>query len=203
MSKYPRSLERLMGELQYLPSVGPKTAARLAFHLLEAPLERVQALAQALKEVKERLTSCRRCGNLAEGELCPICQDPDREPQTLCLVANTRELMAMENSGQYRGLYHVLGGVISPIDGIGPGDLQIESLVQRVNSGGVSEVILALSTTMEGDSTNFYIYRKLAPTGVRLSVIARGIAVGDELEYADEVTLGRSIVNRTPFQGNL
>ena len=171
--------------------------------LLRQDLGAVEAFAGAVTTLKREAKFCRVCHNISDTETCRICADPRRDASTVCVVENIRDVMAVEATQQYHGLYHVLGGVISPIDGIGPGDLQIESLVQRVNSGGVSEVILALSTTMEGDSTNFYIYRKLAPTGVRLSVIARGIAVGDELEYADEVTLGRSIVNRTPFQGNL
>ena len=139
----------------------------------------------------------------ADTETCRICSNPQRDASTVCVVENIRDVMAVEATQQYRGLYHVLGGVISPIDGIGPNDLQIDSLVERVKAGGISEVILALSTTMEGDTTNFYIYRKLDPLGVKLSIIARGIAVGDELEYADEVTLGRSIVNRTPFSGTI
>ena len=184
-------LERAVSEFAKLPGIGRKTAMRLVLHLLRQDLGAVEAFAGAVTTLKREAKFCRVCHNISDTETCRICADPRRDASTV------------EATQQYHGLYHVLGGVISPIDGIGPGDLQIESLVQRVNSGGVSEVILALSTTMEGDSTNFYIYRKLAPTGVRLSVIARGIAVGDELEYADEVTLGRSIVNRTPFQGNL
>ena len=199
MSKYPRSLERLMGELQYLPSVGPKTAARLAFHLLEAPLERVQALAQALKEVKERLTSCRRCGNLAEGELCPICQDPDREPQTLCLVANTRELMAMENSGQYRGLYHVLGGLISPLDGIGPEELNLASLLERLKREPIQEIIVATNPTGAGEATALYLKELLQGKGVRLTRLASGLPIGANLEYTDPLTLSRALDNRRPW----
>lgn len=199
MSKYPRSLERLMGELQYLPSVGPKTAARLAFHLLEAPLERVQALAQALKEVKERLTSCRCCGNLAEGELCPICQDPDREPQTLCLVANTRELMAMENSGQYRGLYHVLGGLISPLDGIGPEELNLASLLERLKREPIQEIIVATNPTVAGEATALYLKELLQGKGVRLTRLASGLPIGANLEYTDPLTLSRALDNRRPW----
>jgi recombination protein RecR len=140
------------------------------------------------------------CHNISDTEVCELCADPSRDPSTICVVENVKEVMVVENTRQFRGLYHVLGGVISPMDGIGPGDLRIESLVDRVRSGGIKEVILALSTTMEGDTTNFYIYRKLAPFDVKVSIIARGISIGDEIEYADEITLGRSIVNRTPFQ---
>ena len=149
--------------------------------------------------MKREIKYCRICHNISDHEICPICSDSKRDDTTVCVVENVQDVMAIENTQQYHGLYHVLGGVISPMDGIGPNDIQIESLVQRVEEGHVKEVILALSSTMEGDTTNFFIYRKLAATNVRLTVIARGISVGDELEYTDEVTLGRSIVNRIPF----
>ena len=194
-------LERAVGEFAKLPGVGRKTAMRLVLHLLRQEPEAVEAFANALTTLKREAKFCKVCHNISDTETCRICSNPQRDASTVCVVENIRDVMAVEATQQYRGLYHVLGGVISPIDGIGPNDLQIESLVGRVKAGGINEVILALSTTMEGDTTNFYIYRKLEPLGVKLSVIARGIAVGDELEYADEVTLGRSIVNRTPFSG--
>ena len=194
-------LERAVGEFAKLPGVGRKTAMRLVLHLLRQDPEAVEAFANAITTLKREAKFCKVCHNISDTETCRICSNPQRDASTVCVVENIRDVMAVEATQQYRGLYHVLGGVISPIDGTGPGDLQIESLVERVKAGGINEVILALSTTMEGDTTNFYIYRKLEPLGVKLSVIARGIAVGDELEYADEVTLGRSIVNRTPFSG--
>ena len=156
---------------------------------------------QCIVTLKHEVKYCKVCHNISDTETCRICSSPQRDASVVCVVENIRDVMAVEATQQFRGLYHVLGGVISPMDGIGPGDLQIESLVQRVAAGGINEVILALSTTMEGDTTNFYIYRKLEKLGVKLSVIARGISIGDELEYTDEVTLGRSIVNRTPFSG--
>ena len=190
-------LERAVGEFAKLPGVGRKTAMRLVLHLLRQERETVEAFANAITTLKREAKFCKVCHNISDTETCRICSNPQRDASTVCVVENIRDVMAVEATQQYRGLYHVLGGVISPIDGIGPNDLQIDSLVGRVKAGGINEVILALSTTMEGDTTNFYIYRKLEPLGVKLSVIARGIAVGDELEYADEVTLGRSIVNRT------
>ena len=195
-------LERAVGEFAKLPGVGRKTAMRLVLHLLRQEPEAVESFADALTTLKHEAKFCKVCHNISDTETCRICSNPQRDASTVCVVENIRDVMAVEATQQYRGLYHVLGGVISPIDGIGPNDLQIDSLVERVKAGGISEVILALSTTMEGDTTNFYIYRKLEPLG-KLSIIARGIAVGDELEYADEVTLGRSIVNRTPFNGTM
>ena len=162
-----------------------------------------EGFASALLALRRDVKYCKVCHNICDDDVCAICVDCQRDHSTICVVENIKEVMAIENTGQFRGVYHVLGGIISPMDGIGPGDLQIDSLVQRVAGGEVKEVVLALSTTMEGDTTNFYIYRKLEKFGVKLSVIARGISVGDELEYADEVTLGRSIVNRTPFNGTL
>ena len=156
--------------------------------------------AEAVSRLKHEVRYCSVCHNISDSDVCPICADPRRDVSIVCVVENIQDVMAIENTQQYRGLYHVLGGIISPMDGIGPSDLEIESLVERVKAGDVSEVILALSPTMEGDTTNFYLYRKLAPTGVKVSVIARGIAVGNELEYTDEVTLGRSIMNRTLFE---
>lgn len=196
-------LENAVDELAKLPGIGRKTAMRLALHLLRRTEEEVEQLGNAVIRLRKEIRYCRVCHNISDTEVCHLCANPGRDHHTVCVVENVKDVMSVENTQQYHGLYHVLGGVISPMDGIGPGDLQIESLVQRVEAGGISEVILALSTTMEGDTTNFYIYRKLEKTGVKLSVIARGISVGDELEYADEVTLGRSIVNRTPFNGVL
>lgn len=202
--QYPSALlEKAVGEFAKLPGVGRKTAMRLVLHLLRQETASVEALAGALTKLKHEAKFCKVCHNLSDTDLCRICADPRRDASTVCVVEDIRGVMAVEATQQYRGVYHVLGGVISPMDGVGPNDLHIDSLVRRVQQGGIREVILALSTTMEGDTTNFYLYRKLEPTGVRLSVIARGIAVGDELEYADEVTLGRSIVNRVPFDGTI
>ena len=196
-------LERAVNEFAKLPGIGRKTATRLVLHLLRQDAATAEALAHALTTLKREVKYCHVCHNIADTETCQICANPARDASTVCVVENIRDVMAVEATQQYQGLYHVLGGVISPMDGIGPSDLQIDSLTKRVEAGGVKEVILALSTTMEGDTTNFYIYRKLAPTHVKLSVIARGIAVGDELEYADEATLGRSIANRTPFESSI
>lgn len=192
-------LERGVNELSKLPGVGRKTALRLALHLLRQPAEDVDSLAEALTKMRHETLYCRTCHNISDTEECPICSNPRRDRSTVCVVENVRDVMAIEATQQYHGLYHVLGGIISPMDGIGPGDLEIDSLVSRVLEGEVKEVILALASTMEGDTTAFYIGRKLQATGVAMSAIARGISVGDELEYTDEVTLGRSIVNRTPF----
>jgi hypothetical protein len=199
--QYPSVLlEKAVSEFSKLPGIGRKTALRLVLHLLRQGDSDVQQFASAIAKVKREVKYCRVCHNISDEDVCPICSDPRRDASLICVVENVQDVMAVENTQQFRGLYHVLGGVISPMDGIGPDQLEIRSLVQRVEQGGVSEVILALSSTMEGDTTNFYISRKLASLDVKLSVIARGISVGDELEYTDEVTLGRSIVNRTPFE---
>lgn len=202
-NQYPSQLlERAVCELAKLPGVGRKTALRYALFLLRMPEHDVVSFAQALTDLKQNVRYCRVCHNISDTEVCPLCSDPRRDRSTICVVESIRDVMAIENTQQYRGLYHVLGGVISPIDGVGPQDLSIAHLVERVkNNEEVKEVILALSSTMEGDTTNFYIYRKLEGSGVRISVIARGISVGDELEYTDEVTLGRSLLNRTEFFG--
>ena len=198
--QYPSALlEKAVGEFAKLPGIGRKTALRLVLHLLRRSDGEVMQFADAVSRMKREVRYCRVCHNVSDDEVCPICADPRRDASTVCVVENVQDVMAVENTQQFRGLYHVLGGVISPMDGIGPADIEIASLVERVAKGGVAEVILALSSTMEGDTTNFYIARKLEPYRVRLSVIARGISVGDELEYADEITLGRSILNRTPF----
>ena len=194
-------LEKAVNEFSKLPGIGRKTAMRLVLHLLRQDDAMVEAFADALVTLKHEVKYCKVCHNISDTETCRLCSNPQRDASTICVVENIQDVMAVENTQQFRGLYHVLGGVISPMDGIGPSDLEIDSLVHRVEEGGVSEVILALSSTMEGDTTNFYIFRKLSKFDVKLSIIARGISVGDELEYADEVTLGRSIVNRTPFNG--
>ena len=197
-SSYPSQLlDKAAGELAKLPGVGRKTALRLALYMLRQTEEDVDKLASSLSELRHDIKYCRICHNISDEDVCPICSDKRRDSSTVCVVENIRDVMAVENTQQYGGLYHVLGGIISPMDGIGPADLEIDSLVERVKAGGVKEVILALSSTMEGDTTNFYISRKLAGENVRVSVIARGISVGDELEYTDEVTLGRAILNRT------
>ena len=197
---YPSALlEKAVSEFSKLPGIGRKTALSLVLHLLRQPADEVDAFANAMTTVRHEVKSCKVCHNISDTDVCPICQDTRRDASTICVVENIQDVLAVENTQQFNGLYHVLGGVISPMDGVGPGDIEIDSLVGRVEQGGVGEVILALSSTMEGDTTNFYISRRLAHTGVRLSVIARGISVGDELVYTDEVTLGRSIVNRTPF----
>lgn len=198
--QYPSTLlEKAVAEFAKLPGIGRKTALRLVLHMLRVSEEDVDRFANAITTLRKEVRYCKICHNISDTDVCPICSDPRRERNTICVVENIRDVMAVENTMQYRGLYHVLGGIISPIDGIGPADIEIESLVERVAEGGIEEVIFALGSTMEGDTTNFYISRKLAPYPVKLSVIARGIAVGDELEYADEVTLGRSIRDRVPF----
>ncbi len=199
--QYPSQLlEKAVTEFAKLPGIGRKTALRLVLHLLRQPAEEVEGFATAVSRMKQEVRYCRVCHNISDEEVCPICSDHRRDQSTVCVVENIQDVLAVENTQQYHGLYHVLGGIISPMDGIGPADLEIDSLVERVRRGGIEEVILALSSTMEGDTTNFYISRKLADVDVKLSVIARGISVGNELEYTDEVTLGRSIMNRIPFK---
>lgn len=201
MQQYPSQLlERAVEAFSQLPGVGRKTALRLVLHLLRQSTEDVDSFADAVIRMKHDVKYCKVCHNISDNEVCSICSDPRRDASVVCVVENIQDVMAIENTQQFHGLYHVLGGIISPMDGIGPHDLEIESLVERVEEGTVKEIILALASTMEGDTTNFYISRKLKDTGVKLSVIARGISVGDELEYTDEVTLGRSILNRTPFE---
>ena len=193
-------LEKAVGEFAKLPGIGRKTALRLVLNMLRRSDEEVEQFTDAISKMKHEVKYCKVCHNISDTEVCPICSDPSRDTSTICVVENVQDVLAVENTQQFHGLYHVLGGVISPIDGIGPSDIEIDSLGRRVAEGGVQEVIFALSSTMEGDTTNFYISRKLADYPVKLSVIARGISVGDELEYTDEVTLGRSILNRTPFE---
>ena len=199
--KYPSVLlENAVNEFAKLPGIGRKTALRLVLHLLRQDNSVVESFSQALVSLKEGVKHCKVCHNICDNEVCPICMDQSRDSSTICVVENIKEVMAIENTMQYKGLYHVLGGIISPIDGIGPADLEIESLIERAGQdGNIKEIILALSTTMEGDTTNFYIYKKLSPYNIKVSMIARGISIGDEIEYADEITLGRSILNRTLF----
>ena len=201
--QYPSQLlEQAVQEFAKLPGIGRKTALRLVLHLLRQETEDVTHFADTIARMRREVKRCKVCHNISDSDTCPICSDPRRDSSTICVVENIQDVMAVENTQQFHGRYHVLGGVISPMDSIGPADLEIDSLVARVASGEVKEVILALGSTMEGDTTNFYIFRKLAPyTNVKISIIARGISVGDELEYTDEVTLGRSILNRTPFEG--
>lgn len=195
--QYPsRPLERAVAEFAKLPGIGRKTALRLVLHLLRQEGNSVRALADSLVRLREDVKFCRECHNVSDTDVCDICSNPLRDGSMLCVVENIQGVLSIENTGQFRGLYHVLGGVISPMDGVGPSDLELDSLVERVGRGGVKEVILALNPTMEGDTTNFYISRRLAPYDVSLTVLARGVSVGEELEYTDEITLGRSIVNR-------
>ena len=195
-------LEKAVSEFAKLPGIGRKTALRLVLWMLRQDDADVEAFAEAIAQMKREIKRCRVCHNISDTEVCPICQDQRRDATTICVVEDVRDVMAIENTLQFNGLYHVLGGIISPMDGIGPADIEIDSLIERVASGQIREVILALSPTMEGDATNFFIYRKLTPfPDVRISILARGVAVGNELEYTDEVTLGRSILNRTEFNG--
>ena len=193
-------LDRAVGEFAKLPGIGRKTALRLVLHLLKQSTEDVEAFADALTTMKHDVKYCSVCHNISDTDICLICSDHRRDSSQICVVENIRDVMAIENTMQYHGLYHVLGGIISPLDGVGPSDIEIASLVERVAAGGVSEVILALSPTLEGDTTNFFISKKLRQYHVNITVIARGISVGNELEYADEVTLGRSILKRTPYE---
>lgn len=196
-------LENAVEEMSQLPGIGKRTALRLVLHLLKQPESQTEKLVSALHLLRSDIKFCKKCHNISDTDLCEICANPKREAHVVCVVEDIRDVMAIEATGQYRGLYHVLGGKISPIDGVGPGDLQIHQLIERVKSGEIKELIFALSSTMEGDTTNFYIYKQIEELSVATSTIARGIAVGGELEYADEVTLGRSIVNRIPFEKSL
>ena len=196
-------IEEAVEQFAKLPGLGRKTALRLTLYLLQMDKEEVNRFGHAFIDLRNHINYCSDCHNISDIEVCEICANPVRDGGLLCVVEDIRDVMAIENTNQFKGKYHVLGGIISPMDGIGPSDLNIESLVQKVQNGAVKEVIMALSTTMEGDTTNFYIFKKLKDTNVKLSVIARGISIGDELEYADEVTLGRSILNRTPYENSL
>ena len=189
--------------MSQLPGIGKRTALRLVLHLLKQPREQTAFLSEALTQMREEVRFCAGCHNISDVEICEICSNPARDHKTICVVEDIRDVMAIENTRQFRGIYHVLGGKISPIDGIGPSQLNINTLVEKVKSGSVSELIFALSSTMEGDTTNFFIYRQISEYSIITSTIARGISVGDELEYADEVTLGRSILQRIPFENSL
>lgn len=193
-------LENAVSEFAKLPGIGRKTALRLVLHLLKRDKAEVEQFASAMVKLRSEIRYCRVCHNISESEVCPICSNPSRDASTLCVVENVKDVMSIENTHQHHGLYHVLGGLISPMDGVGPQDIEIDSLVDRVKAGGVKEVILALSATMEGDTTNFYIFRRLAPyPDVKITMLARGVSVGNEIEYTDDLTLGRSIQNRILF----
>ena len=196
-------LENAVNEVSRLPGIGKRTALRLVLHLLKQPKENTSYLSNALLNLRNEVKTCEKCHNISDTVLCDICQNPKRNPEIVCVVEDIRDVMAIESTAQFQGLYHVLGGKISPMDRIGPSDLNIERLVEKVKSGKVKELIFALGSTMEGDTTNFYIYKQIENYNVKTSTIARGISVGDELEYADEVTLGRSITNRVPFESSL
>ena len=212
MNNYPSILlSDAVEQVASLPGIGRKTALRLVLHLLRQSNKDVEAFTGALSKLKQEVQYCRVCHNISDQEICPICQSHSRDRHTICVVENVQDVMSIENTGQYNGLYHVLGGIISPMDGVGPGDIEIESLIERVKNDDIHEVILALPTTMEGDTTNFYIYKKLQNLSnnqlpisdnrtPKISQIARGVAIGNEIEYTDEITLGRSIVNRTEFK---
>ena len=186
-----------------LPGIGRKSAMRLALHLLKMDKDEVRNFGEAFIDLRDKINYCQECHNISDMDICELCSNPSRESSTLCVVEDIRDVIAIENTHQFKGKYHVLGGIISPMDGVGPAELNIESLVTKVAKGNINEIIMALSTTMEGDTTNFYIFKRLKEFDIKMSVIARGISVGDELEYADEVTLGRSIVNRTPYENSL
>lgn len=199
-SKY---LERAVLEISGLPGIGRKTALRLALHLLRQEETAVEALSESLMDLKQKVKRCQSCGNLSDRERCEICENVKRDQSLVCVVEDIRDVMAIENTGQYKGVYQVIGALISPMDGVGPSDLNLQSLLTKVEEGQVQEVILALSGTMEGETTGFYIYKKLKDQGIKLSSIARGIAVGDQLEYTDELTLARSIQHRLPYEQSL
>ncbi|HET7360449.1 MAG TPA: recombination mediator RecR [Salinimicrobium sp.] len=196
-------LEAAVEEMSQFPGIGRRTALRLVLHLLKQPESQTVALSKALVNLKSEVKFCKNCFNISDTEICEICANPRRQNEIVCVVEDIRDVMAIENTSQYRGLYHVLGGKISPMDGIGPSQLTIKPLVEKAKEGKIEEIIFALSSTLEGDTTNFYIFKQLEGISIKTSTIARGISVGDELEYADEVTLGRSIMNRVPFESSL
>jgi len=192
-----------VNEFAKLPGIGRKSALRLVLHMLKQDLQEVEIFSNSLIQLRSEIKHCKVCHNISDTDICSICAKPSRNPAIICVVENIKDVMSIENTQQFKGLYHVLGGIISPMDGIGPSDLEVDSLVSRVNEGNTEEIILALSTTMEGDTTNFFIYKKLKNTNVKISTLARGVSIGDELEYTDEVTLGRSIVNRMNFEESI
>ena len=196
-------LENAVNEVSQLPGIGKRTALRLVLHLLKQPTSHTHNLAESLNNLVDGIKLCKKCHNISDVDICEICANHSRNSEIICVVEDVRDVMAIENTAQFKGLYHVLGGKISPIEGIGPQNLTIESLIEKVKSGTVKEIIFALSSTIEGDTTNFYIFKQIEGLNVKTSTIARGIAVGDELEYADEITLGRSIINRIPFEKSL
>jgi recombination protein RecR len=204
IDKYPsKLLENAVNEFSKLPGIGRKSALRLVLHLLRQDVEAVNYFGNSLIQLRNDIKHCKICHNISDTDICQICNNHSRNRNVICVVENIRDVMSVENTQQFNGLYHVLGGIISPMDGIGPAELEIESLVNRVEKGDIFEVILALSTTMEGDTTNFYIYRKLKDKEVKISTLARGVSVGDELEYTDEITLGRSLTNRVPYESSI
>lgn len=196
-------LENAVNEFSRLPGIGKKSALRLVLHLLRQDKEEVTRLGESIIRMRNEILHCSVCHNISDTPICEICSNPGRNPALICVVENIRDVMSIENTQQFKGLYHVLGGIISPMDGIAPSDLEIGSLIKRVEPGGIEEVILALPTTMEGDTTNYYIYRKLKPLGINVTTLARGISIGDDLEYTDEITLGRSIINRVDFEKSM
>lgn len=198
-----RLLENAVNEFAKLPGIGRKSALRLVLHLLKQDVQEVELFGNSLIQLRSEIKRCKICHNISDTDLCSICANPSRNPSLICVVENIKDVMSIENTHQFNGLYHVLGGIISPMDGVGPSDLEIESLVKRAEEGTIEEVILALSTTMEGDTTNFFIFKKLKNTTIKISTLARGVSIGDELEYTDEVTLGRSIVNRMSFEDSI
>lgn len=204
IDKYPsKLLETAVNEFSKLPGIGRKSALRLVLHLLRQDVEAVNYFGNSLIQLRSEIKHCKICHNISDTEICQICNNPSRNRSVICVVENIRDVMSIENTQQFNGLYHVLGGIISPMDGIGPSDIEIDSLVKRVGKGDVIEIILALSTTMEGDTTNFYIFRKMKGMEVKISTLARGVSVGDELEYTDEITLGRSLANRVPYESSM
>lgn len=204
VDRFPsRLLENAVNEFAKLPGIGRKSALRLVLHLLKQDVQEVEIFGNSLIQLRSEIKHCKICHNISDTDICNICANPSRNPALICVVENIKDVMSIENTHQFNGLFHVLGGIISPMDGIGPSDLEIESLVSRVNEGNTEEIILALSTTMEGDTTNFFIFKKLKNTNVKISTLARGVSIGDELEYTDEVTLGRSIVNRMNFEESI
>lgn len=204
MNSYSSKLvENAVSELSRLPGIGKKTALRLTLHLLKKDSNIATNLGKAIIEMRENICYCKECHNIADSEVCEICANENRDKETICVVEDVRDVMAIENTSQFKGVYHILGGIISPMEGIGPNDITVDSLVNRISSGQIKEVMMALSTTIEGDTTNFYIYKKLKGYAIKITTIARGISVGDELEYADEITLGRSIIHRTLYEATI
>ena len=196
-------LEEAVNELSRLPGIGKKTALRMALHLLKQDIPEVERLGHSIIKMRNEIKFCKNCFNISDGDICEICSNHKRNHNIICVVEDIRDVMAIENTAQYFGVYHILGGIISPMDGIGPNDLNIPPLLKKIKEGNIDELIMALPTTIEGDTTNYYIYKQIKNSGIKISVIARGISIGDDLEYADEITLGRSIINRIPFEDSV